>query len=226
MVNGPVLVTVGDLQAAERNLALAYALADRRGALTALLALDDALAAVVRTTREPMIGQMRLTWWQDALAKLDGATPPAQPILIALAAEVVPRGVSGERLAQLVDAWDVLIEEAELTEEALTRFADTRGRLFAVAGVVLGEEAPLLGEAGAGWALADLAGHLTDASTAARARVLAKSRLERALAARWPSRVRPLGVLAQFARMDMAGTPAPGSPLRLGRAVWHRLTGR
>jgi phytoene synthase len=64
-------------------LALSYAQAPGRGALGALLALDDALAQLLRTTREPALGQMRLAWWREALARLDHDPVPAEPVLSA-----------------------------------------------------------------------------------------------------------------------------------------------
>ncbi|RYD27134.1 MAG: hypothetical protein EOP89_05470, partial [Lysobacteraceae bacterium] len=57
----------------------------RRPAVEAVLALDRALGQILRTTREPMIGQMRLTWWHGALSDLDDKAPPAQPVLQGLA---------------------------------------------------------------------------------------------------------------------------------------------
>ena len=44
------------------SLAMTYAPATKRPALEALFALDDTLAGILRTTREPLVGQMRLTW--------------------------------------------------------------------------------------------------------------------------------------------------------------------
>ncbi|MEI9850036.1 MAG: squalene/phytoene synthase family protein [Sphingomonas sp.] len=54
------------------------------GALAALLALDDALARLIRTTGEPALGQMRLAWWRESLERLDAAPPPAEPVLATL----------------------------------------------------------------------------------------------------------------------------------------------
>ena len=51
----------------ERTLAVAYAPADKRPALTALFALDERFGAVVSSTSEPMIGLMRLAWWRERL---------------------------------------------------------------------------------------------------------------------------------------------------------------
>ncbi len=79
----------------------------------ALWALDLELGSVVENASEPMIAEIKLAWWREALARLDTAPPPAQPLLQALAAEVLPRGVTGAELSGLEDRW-----LARLTGEA------------------------------------------------------------------------------------------------------------
>lgn len=203
----------------ERALALLYAPADARAGLAALFALDDALAAIVRTTREPLVGQMRLTWWYEALGALDAQAPSANPVLQALAAHVVP-AVSGATLAAMVDGWEALLDEP-LDPAAMARFGEARGGgLFAAAAAVLGVERTGLREAGAGWALADLAGNLSDPAGAAMARSLSAPRLVQAMRGRWPVRGRALGALVLLARPGTAGSPA-----RVARLLWHRATG-
>jgi len=212
---------------AERNLAFSYAPRDRRAGLEALFALDARLASILRGTREPMVGQMRLTWWYEALAALDTRPPPAEPVLAALAETVLPHGVTGAMLAGLVDGWDVLLDGAALDNDALERVAVERGeRLFAAAAHLLDDDTIPVA-AGQGWALADLATHLSDAATAARATALATVRLDAAMQRRWPASSRPLGALVLLARFDLAAPPiAAGSPRRTWRLLRHRLTGR
>ncbi|MBN8807362.1 MAG: squalene/phytoene synthase family protein [Sphingomonas sp.] len=204
-----------------RKLAIGYAPPEARAGLAALLALDDALGQVLRTTREPMVGQMRLAWWREALARLDETAVPGEPVLSALAAAVIPRGVSGERLATMVDGWEVLL--AEPGEVGFERHAVARGAgLFAAAARLLGVEGFDVVEAGKGWALADLAGNLSDRALAAVARTLAAPLLTKATRRRWPRRARALGAMVHAARLGLAGPLRPTSVLRLG---WHRLTG-
>ena len=212
----------------ERTLALSYATPQSRAALAALFALDDTLAQILRTTREPLVGQMRLTWWHQALCALDTAPPPAQPVLQALAAEVLPRGVSGARLAEMIDGWEVLLEADPIGEDDIIAHGERRGAaLFAAAGTILGcAPADQTVAAGTGWALADLAGHLSDAQVAARAAALARGKLDEAMAGRWSRAGRPLGALALSARMDLSGKAQPAAPKRVARLAWHRLTGR
>jgi phytoene synthase len=214
----------------ERALALSYAPRARRAGLEALFALDEALGSILRTTREPLVGQMRLTWWHAALMELDIAPPPTQPVLQALAAEVLPRGVSGAQLAGMIDGWEALLEEP-LNEAAMLLHARARGGgLFVAAGTVITSVGDPLATAGEGWALADLARNLGDGKIAARAVQLARPRLAEATRCRWSRAARPLGALAQLAQLDLdvpRGSPVPRSrPARVARLAWHRLTGR
>lgn len=208
----------------ERGLILTYTPPSGRGALAALLMLDDALAKLLRTTREPAIGQIRLAWWREALEKLETAPPPAEPALQALAASGLGAG-----LTPIVDGWEVLIED-RLDAGALARFGAGRGALFTVAGEALGAIGDPLAVAGQGWALADLARHLDSDDEAAEARALAGPLLDVAGKARWSRNGRALGAMALLARRDLglaAGEAAPvGSPGRVARLLWHRMTGR
>lgn len=203
---------------AERALALSYAPVGRRAALGALFALDDALASILRTTREPMVGQMRLTWWHDALLRLDNAPPPAEPVLQALATDLLPTGVTGAQLTPMIEGWEQLLEPDPLGDATLMEFARLRGgTLFTTGGMTSSDP---LGEAGAGWALVDMARHVRDPSLARRARGLAAPLLAEAVAVRWSRANRCFGALAHFARLEASAPVA-----RVGRVLWHRLTG-
>ncbi|QDX24985.1 hypothetical protein FPZ54_02360 [Sphingomonas suaedae] len=214
------------MENAERRIVLTYApTRPARDALAALLALDDRLGETLRTTSEPMLGQIRLQWWHDALCRLDAAPPPAEPVLEGIARHVVSEGVTGAMVAEIVDGWQVLLQE-QLDEVALRSFAGRGGRLFALA-ARLADAAPgdPVALAGEGWALADVALRLSDPGEAAAARRMAEAGLSEALAVRWSRNARALGAMAHLARLDLAGE-APGSPKRTGRALWHRVTGR
>ncbi|MDB5695534.1 MAG: hypothetical protein JWN21_1077 [Sphingomonas bacterium] len=206
----------------ERALALSYAPAHARDGLAALFALDDRLRDIVRAARDPTIGLMRLTWWGDALIRLDTAPCPAEPVLTSVASLVLPAGVGGVDLEVVVDAWARLLEPEEVDLEA---FAKERGRtLFLAAARVLGGPVDeRIGQAGEGWALATLAQErpaLLDA-----ARPLASERFAAAFRQPWSRESRALGALALLARFDVAGMTRPGSPRRVGRLLMHRLTG-
>lgn len=216
----------------ERALALSYAAAPARAGLDALLSLDETLGQILRTTREPMVGQMRLTWWHEALCALDTAPPPAQPVLQALADTVLPHGIDGSRLATMIDGWEILLEPDPLDTALLESYADRRGgTLFTLAGELLGaRDRDPVRQAGNGWALADLARHSRDVASITLPQSLAQAALDAAMRHRWSPATRPLGALALTARMDLQGTGATSAPVtspsRIARLAWHRLTGR
>lgn len=214
----------------ERALALAYAPARLRPALAALWRLDERLGEIVAATREPMVGAIRLAWWREALEALDRAPPPSEPLLVEIADALLPAGISGAQLAEIEAGWAALLTGDPPDEEAIATYGRLRGRqLFGLAARLLAggtsDEATVAGE---GWALADLGARLGDPHAAAVAKAEAVECLEQLKDFRWPLPLRPLGMLAVLARHDAAsGRPRrQGSPRRVARALWHRLTGR
>jgi len=120
--------------------------------LQALFGLDAELAHVVASTTEPMLGEIRLAWWRDALTGLDAGRVPAQPLLQQAAATLLPAGIPGAELAGLEDRWLGLLGSDAVPAEHIVG----GGLLFALAARLLGGEpdiARALGEirtAGAG----------------------------------------------------------------------------
>lgn len=219
MVNGAMRLNASPLL----DLVLSYAPASKRPAFAALLALDSALGQVLRTTREPMVGQMRLAWWREALEQLDFAPAPGEPVLQALAAEALPRGVDGAQLAQLVDGWEPLLGDIDAV--AIAAHADLRGAvLFKLAGALLAASPsdPVL-PAGKGWALVDLANNLSATALSVTIRTQGITFLRDAYSGQWSPNARALGALALLARAKSSGSAGIAVVLRLG---WHRLTGR
>lgn len=200
----------------ERALSLAYAPAAVRAALALLWRLDEQLGMIVARTDNPAVGQMRLTWWHDAL-RMARTVRPVDPLLVALADE---RRIDLDALLPLIDGWEELLEPLPLSDEALMRYAETRGgALFAAAAHLLGPCEPA--DAGRLWALVDLAFRVSDRTTAERALALAP-RVTGSLP-------RPLRVLTALAERDRRrGLDRPrrqASPARLLRALAAGVTG-
>ena len=205
------------------HLAFSYAPDRSRAALEALFALDTALGNILRTTSEPLVGQMRLAWWREALQSLDTSGAPAEPVLQSLTALALPLGITGAALSAMVDGWEPLLGDSGLG--SIEDHARLRGRaLFAMAGVALdAAEGDPVGEAGEGWALADLAANLSDPALASQARERAAAMLAHARRSRWSRNGRALGALALIADRRLSGPVPPSFVLRLAR---FRLTGR
>jgi phytoene synthase len=198
----------------DRDLVRLYWPVELRGAFDALFALDDALGEVVATSTQPALGAIRLAWWRDALARLDTSPPPAEPRLQACAAEILSRGVSGSDLAAIPKGWAALFEE-ERDPEAI----GSRGvALFKVGAKLLGSEHGELDQAGAWFALADVARRRLAPVLPARIGTL-----------RFPPALRPLTALARLAVRDLRhGEPLEpeATPFRAGALLAHRWTGR
>jgi phytoene synthase len=210
----------------DRRLALAYAPARARPALEALWRLDVTLGAVVAKGREPMVARIRLAWWREALERLDGAPPPPEPVLQALAAHLLPAGIRGAELAAIEEGWSILLAEGRLDADALQAYARLRGGLlFRFSARLLGA-AEDVEPAGARWALVDLARHSRNPAEAAAA---LQAAAEMAGRHSWPKSLRPLAMLALLARRDLERPlplERPGSPGRMLRLIRFRLSGR
>ena len=198
----------------DRDFALIHAPADRRAALTALWRLDATLGRIVATTTDSMVGQMRLTWWHDAISKLPGEPTSGQPELEAIMGDVIgPLGIEASDIAALIEGWEALLDPLPLEEAQLMEYAAGRGgHLFALTGRLLGAETQA--GAGEGWALSDFAHRCSDPATASRAYALARRELDRARIGRLP---RPLRILARLANMDAIGDA------KLPRSRWALL---
>lgn len=203
----------------DRDLVRLYWPVELRPAFDALFAIDDAMAEVVASSSEPALGAIRLAWWREALERLDSDPPPPEPRLRAVAAELLPRGVSGAELAALEDGWATLLEE----EPDVERVAERGAKLFVAAAGLLGGSDPLLAAAGRLWAYEDVA----------RRRLLRMRRpmdeMHQIGRHRFPRLLRPLTALAALAARDAkrgANLEPEATPGRAAVLLAHRLTGR
>jgi phytoene synthase len=135
--------------------------------------------------------------------------------------------VDGAELAAMEEGWAVLASAETLGPEALTAYARARGAgLFRATARLLGDSGMEVGPAGEAWALVDLARHCATRSDSDVALAAAR---ERTLPRRWPSRLRPLGMLAVLAGRDLDPARPPwearGSPGRMWRMLRHRISG-
>ena len=213
----------------ERRLALAYAPREWRRALALLWALDERLGAIVAATREPMLGEIRLAWWRDRLAAIDIRALAGEPLLEGL--EPIARlcRLSPNELARLPQGWMALLGALPLERGALLAHGDERGGvLFRLSARLLGMDHAAAADAGAAWALLDIAARFRDPSTVTLARALAAEKLGNVQGTSWPRPLRPLAVLMALARLDSrAGSRRrQGSPRRLATALWAGVTGR
>lgn len=169
------------------DLALAYTPAPRRVGLAAAIELDREMSTIGYRAHEPLARQIRLAWWRDELTRLaqrlaqqdrNSSMPPSapsrspSPILKAIAEAHGAAGVSDdaiERLADLVDQWEVFWTDDGLDIVGLQRFAVVRARALAEYAAPSRTKEPsnhedrdALLQAALAWAQADTAVRVTD----------------------------------------------------------------
>lgn len=177
-----------------------------------LWTLDARLARLVATTTEPMIGQLRLAWWQEALSDAAGVKGRGDPLIDALraAGEAPPVG-----LTAWLDGWEAIMADVDLDVYATGRGG---GLFHSLAGEA--DVPAWLVQAGAAWALWDFSGHVKDPSLAIQAISLAQGKLLTGDHV-WPSSWRPMRIAYALARRDiMRGKAAPN---RLTLGLYFRL---
>lgn len=206
------------------RLAAAYAVRKSRRATVAVFALDQRLAGIVRGASEPVLAQLRLAWWRDALSAPPAERPEVEPLLDLLRA----LGPDTGQLVPMVDGWEELVGTDRLDGEAIARFAAGRARgwdwLAQANGLAL--PATEIVRAGSEWALIDLREGLSaNDERAAAQQVIAAQSWQRI---RWPRAVAPLAVLHGLARRvrHRADARMLDGPLAMATAMRLGIFGR
>ena len=88
----------------DRFLASLFAPAEQRGALHAVYAFNIEIARVREIIREPLAGEIRLQWWDDAIAGKAAGDVQANPVAAALLAAVARYRLPSELLTGLIAA--------------------------------------------------------------------------------------------------------------------------
>ena len=182
-----------------QRLAIAYAKGEQRDKLSFMLRLDARLCDIVGKAGEPMIAQMKLAWWRDALLCEPGSRPKGEPLLLEYSRHSDEMATVAE---QLVSAWEYLLVAPDWLPEVVDHFAEMRGAAVFAAFVSQNDEPILARE----WAANDLRSRFPsrDLGPATSDVRTPKSRA-----------MRPLSILAMSVR-DISGP----------RLIWHALTGR
>ena len=130
---------------------------ERRADVVAVYALDEELARAPIAAREPMMAEIRLTWWREAIEGLAaGAGARAHPVLTAVGAAITRRRLSPEPLLAMVEARFADVEAQPFADlAAVQAYADgVSGAPMSLALAVLGHgEAQALRPAALAWTL-------------------------------------------------------------------------
>lgn len=115
-----------------------------RDRLYALYAFNLELARVAEMVSEPMIGEIRLQWWREAVEGITAGQPRRHDVTEALAAALGQTPVEAEALIALIDARSADLDEApfENLDDLLAYLDGTGGSLVRLASEFLGAPAP------------------------------------------------------------------------------------
>jgi phytoene synthase len=123
----------------------------------AIYAFDHELARAPRVTSNPLMGEIRLTWWREALDEMFEGRPVRQhPTAQALADVVRRHNLSRGPLETMIDARYRELDATPMSENELLDWArDTGGLAAQVAAQILdpATDAKLALAGGAAWAL-------------------------------------------------------------------------
>jgi 15-cis-phytoene synthase len=129
----------------DRYLAALLAPPAAREGLLALAAFSAELGRIGHlVTREPMMGEIRLQWWRDALQPADPGARTGNPIADALCEAMARHHLPTPLLLGMIDAHGSDLQpEPFATEDALGAYlAGSESAQFTLAAHVLGEAAP------------------------------------------------------------------------------------
>ena len=128
-----------------------------RADVTTLYAYDHELARAPKVASNPLLGEIRLTWWREMLDEaFEGRPVRHHPTAQAIAGVIARRGLARGPLEAMIDARYRELDATPMTEvEALDWARDCGGQAAALAAEILDPEArtEFALAAGSAWAL-------------------------------------------------------------------------
>jgi phytoene synthase len=159
-----------------------------------------------------MLGQMRLAWWRESLAKPVAQRPRGDEVLDAIGREWAGREAA---LTRLIDGWEALVTTDRMGQDEAAAFGAARGAFFAA---LVPAPSPAVSErletAGFRWAIADAVTRVSDMDERAAMIAAGLSRPEEG--GRLPADLRGIAVLEALALRAMR---RGGRPLMEGRGA-------
>ncbi len=125
----------------ERYWSALFAPEPERQALHALYAFEAELSHIAVAAREPMVGQIRLQWWRDAIDLAAPGTKTGNPVADALAAAILEHDLPKARLIAMADGHhpEVCGDPPADTQALRVSLREREGALFELAAFVLGD---------------------------------------------------------------------------------------
>ena len=106
----------------------------------ALYAFNAELDHIAAAAREPMVGQIRLQWWRDAIELAEPGMKTGNPIADALSAAILAHDLPKDRLAGIIAARipEITGDVPASLEDMRVSLLQTEGAVFELAASILG----------------------------------------------------------------------------------------
>jgi phytoene synthase len=199
-----------------------------RAGVVALYALDHQLDRAGRRASTPLMAQIRLVWWREAIAEIfAGEAVRGHPTVEALAVVVRARGLPLAPFEAMIETRLAALEAIEMgPAEAVTWARGTQGELARLAAMSLGEpgEAAHAPAAGAAWGLMLLRRAGKASGEAFDNQIREMLAAARRAARHLQTRSFPAALPATLARADLSSS-LPGNLEKRARLTWAALTG-
>ena len=106
----------------------------------ALYAFNAELDHIAAAAREPMVGQIRLQWWRDAVELAEPGMKTGNPIADALSAAILAHDLPKDRLAGMIAARipEITGDVPASLEDMRVSLLQTEGAVFELAASILG----------------------------------------------------------------------------------------
>ena len=131
-----------------------------RADVIAVYALDTELRRIPERVTEPLMAEIRLTWWREGIEAIGaGRAAPGHPVLVALAGVVARRGLPTARLEAMAAARLAALDGVRLDDPDAVEghVAGTTGAVMDLAAALLGTQAGALQPLARAWWIAEQA---------------------------------------------------------------------
>ncbi len=135
----------------ERYWSTFLAPAPMQAPLIVLYAFDAELDHVVAAIREPMVAQIRLQWWRDAIELAEPGMKTGNPVADALSGVILTLDLPKERLTSMIDARTAEVAGSPPSDMEGLRslLREAEGTVFELAASLLGDRSEAAKEAAA-----------------------------------------------------------------------------
>ena len=196
--------------------------AEKRAEVLSLYAFLETLRDIPERTTEPLMGEIRLRWWYEAIEEIrDGRPVRYHPLTEALKTLIAKYVLDPQLLLDLIEGQMPLLDKGQLTiKDALGVIDKGEGIVVRLASVILGDSGDLTGAARLyGMACLKARRGLSDAGDTELAHLLRAARKP------WPAVLLPLALPATLAAGIWHGRPS-GPLAKRFKLFWAYLSGR